>query len=308
MNRYFQQKLVNPAGVPMNHSDCMTAINAVALVTGKSWEELVKSLVEQAHLRENMPMYTTCVKDMLRANGFRQIKSGVSWQKKYVAKIAGCGYCAMIPDEENQWFVIQGFMDRLQMPLKRRKIREVWVYEPGMDFQTGRHRKTSSREQHQDLLSDVSALHMENLNPASKLTGDCTLRAISAVYDCSWHEALDLLAEAGEYKEPYVNSLANVRRLLAKLEGEGFARCERPTVSSGSSKTAMTGTQFCEYLNQNYCCGEKIFALLGKNHCAAICPEPCEDGSFEYKIWDTWDSSERKVGEYWVYKKGDSKR
>ncbi len=49
--------------------------------------------------------------------------------------------------------------------------------------------------------------------------------------------------------------------------------------------------------------GEKIFAYVGKSHCAAILPFKQDDGTYTYKIQDTWDSTSKKIGDYWTYKK-----
>lgn len=53
-------------------------------------------------------------------------------------------------------------------------------------------------------------------------------------------------------------------------------------------------------MNRIYHNGERIFAHVGRLHVAAIVPVSSEDGSKSYKIIDSWDSSARLIGEYWV--------
>ena len=53
---------------------------------------------------------------------------------------------------------------------------------------------------------------------------------------------------------------------------------------------------------EEYHDGERIFAYVGRSHCAAILPIKQEDGSVKYKIQDTWDSTTRYIGEWFVYK------
>ncbi len=62
----------------------------------------------------------------------------------------------------------------------------------------------------------------------------------------------------------------------------------------------LTGKQFCEEMNHTFSNGEKIFAFVGRSHVAAILPYIDADYKVHYRITDSWDSSDRKIGEYWV--------
>ena len=53
-------------------------------------------------------------------------------------------------------------------------------------------------------------------------------------------------------------------------------------------------------MNKIYHNGERIFAHVGRSHVAAIIPVHCGDGDTTYKIIDSWDSSKRTIGDYWV--------
>lgn len=45
---------------------------------------------------------------------------------------------------------------------------------------------------------------------------------------------------------------------------------------------------------------EVVFAFIGRNHVAAVLPFKGDEGNIVYKIDDTWDSSVRKVGDYFI--------
>ena len=46
--------------------------------------------------------------------------------------------------------------------------------------------------------------------------------------------------------------------------------------------------------------GERIFAHVGRSHAAAIIPISEDNSRFNYKIVDSWDSSKRTIGDFWV--------
>lgn len=73
---YFEKTNLNPTG-KIKSTDAHSAINAVAIVTGISWQDAVKKLVEQAHIRSNLPGYSTCITDMIRVLGFRKSDSSL---------------------------------------------------------------------------------------------------------------------------------------------------------------------------------------------------------------------------------------
>ena len=61
----------------------------------------------------------------------------------------------------------------------------------------------------------------------------------------------------------------------------------------------VSGKVFCRELDKVFRNGEKVMAYIGSSHAAAILPVT-ENGATHYKIIDSWDSSGRTVGEYWV--------
>ncbi len=199
---------LNPKDTVIHNTDAYTAINAVSIITGKCWEDTTKSLFEQAHIRGCLPDEKICVTDMIRANGFQSDKKYDSLYKlvstlnsnnskdKYLAKTRGGVYFAVVPDNVSSQYIIKGvFLSNFtfnSMPEK------VWIYQEGTD---NRSRRIIKYKQ-VDIPKEKLFLFGYNENPNNRSTGDCAIRALSTVYKCSWHEALDLMAEKTNYAEP----------------------------------------------------------------------------------------------------------
>lgn len=293
-----------PPGININHNLASSAVNAVAIITDKSWQELVKGLIKQAHKRVNLPTYHTCITDMLRENGFMPFEnhhyniaefvkeaSDLSDKKaKIIIKMGFRGYYALMPDDTGE-YLLKGSKAGLPSYISNCVIDEAWLYCEGIDFKTGIYRKSNIHRK-EPKINDK--LKYENMNPADKNIGDCVIRGLSAAYKCTWHEAIDYIAQANDYTDPVLNSIPNINLALLKLGFERHREIKR-------ANKFLTGKQFCDLMNHTYHDGERIFAYVGKSHCAAILPFE-ENGSTVYKIQDTWDSTSRTVREYWVYK------
>lgn len=262
-----------------------------------------KSLIEQAHIRGCLPSETICVTEMVKANGFKPVKlldsfynllrkfNSENSEAKYLAKIWGNVYCAIVPDEKLLTYVIKGAGVRNPNLLKY-SPEKIWIYEEGSDNRSGKMRKFKRYE----MPAGNTVLFGYNENPNGRSTGDCVIRALSTVYKCSWHDALDLIAEKTDYAEPCINTNRVINRVLKELNFERHSPNYRYTKQ-------LTGRQFCEFLNNKYSDGERVFAYIGRSHCVAIVPIEQTDGTSVYKISDTWDSTDRLVGVYWVCKK-----
>ena len=298
---HFEETNLNPTG-ERKLTATHTAVNAVAIATNTSWQEVVKNLIEQSHIRSNMPSYSICITDMIRAFGFKKTDSylyakdlveKINCQKetrKYIIKLRYSGYFAMLPISSNS-YVIKSITNS-NTNISNRFIEEVWAFHPGTDNRTGLSRTSNKRS----MPEDHKRFKAKNLNPQNKYIGDCVIRALSAAYnDCSWDEAMDHLAEASNYCEPIINSTPNINLTLSKLGFEHHKKIYR-------NNKMLTGKEFCELMSHTYFNGEKIFAYVGSSHCAAILPVKQDDGTYIYKIQDTWDSTTRKIADYWVYK------
>lgn len=127
-------------------------------------------------------------------------------------------------------------------------------------------------------------------NPCSNYIGDCVVRAVSGAMNISWSDAIDLLATAYE-------TTVNAREVYPKvLEQNGFTH-HKPLIRDGHR---LDGMSFCNEMRKIYHKGERIFAHVGRSHAAAVIPISCNDKDTVYKIIDSWDSSKRTIGDYWV--------
>lgn len=304
------ETLLCPEGIVINEAyPDRSAINSVAIITGKGWQDLVRSLIEQAHFRCNMPSYKTCITDMLRAHGFKPIRgyfglgeilgkmnAEITPGKKYIVKIGYGAYYALVPDPIIGKYILKGCRPYHRL-LDRFAVDEVWEYFPGTDNRTGITRRSESRRRQKE----AAALENRNENPAGRLIGDCVVRALATVLECSWHEAVDILAETSAYTDPQINSTSNINKTLKRLGFEMHAGVK-------SGRGFVSAANMCYTFNRLYQNGERIFAYLGTHHCAAILPVE-SGGKTGYKIQDTWDSTSRDVVEYWVLKhKGSEKK
>lgn len=284
-------------------SDCtVSAVNAVVIVTGIKWEDVVRSLMNQAHIRANMPTYVTCVTDMMREHGFSAEQCNLrvndflnlceektDTKTKYIIKVDYYGYCAVVPDAETSEYVVKGIR-AVNRDICDYYIDRLWKYVPGTDNRTGIQKRGFVMP---GITKDHKNLNVANMNPQDHNVGDCAVRALCAVLECSWDEAIDLLAAASRYTEPVINALSNINAALIMLELERHKAIKK-------NNRLMTGNEFCELMTYTYHQGERIFAYVGRSHCAAVLPFVEKDGCVRYKTQDTWDSTDKKIGDYWV--------
>lgn len=301
INELYVEANLSPTGINLCSFKERSAVNAVSIVAGTQWETVVKSLMEQVHFRCNMPSYKTSITDLFRANGFVPDNhyaklSGLlnsldvaGFNEKYIVKLP-FGYFAVVKDIDKNEYVFKGCWSKKYM-IRDCFVDEIWLYKPGTDNRTGIKRDTSVRKP----TEENKRLKVKNMNPDNKNIGDCVIRGLSAAYGCSWHEAIDYIAESMRYADPVLNIRPNTQQALINLGFERHNEIKR-------NKKLLTGKQFCELMEHTYFQGERIFAYVGKHHCATILPEKQADGSIKYVIQDTWDSTNRRVYEYFVYK------
>lgn len=279
-----------------------SVVNSIAVCTGLKWEEIVKSLIEQAHIRAYMPSYITCVTDMLRINGFSTVSNVTRLsdlldlhtgkdepKEKYIVKFYYHGHYAVVPDFDKKGYCIKS-MYEVKSRFENRYIEKCWKYEPGTDNRTGIRRSGFTMP---SITKPHENLAVKNMNPQDHNISDCSVRALSAALECTWDEAIDLLIKASRYIDPIINSFSNISNALIGLN---FERHRAMRLNG----RLLTGKQFCEQMTHTYHNGEHIFAYVGASHCVAVLPFVEENGSIRYKTQDTWDSTDRKVGDYWV--------
>lgn len=266
-----------------------TAVNAVAIVTGMKWEDIVRSLMEQAKEWSYMPIYITYFTDMLRISGMvtepchLSINSFISMRgkskstDKYILKIDYYGYLAAVPTEKQGECVMKGIRPP-RYDLGNRLIDTLWKYKPGTD------NRTEIKRRGFELSHDTKGhkgLEVVNMNPRDHNVGDCSVRALCAALECTWNEAIDLLASANRYTDPIINSA------LINLEFERHKALRR-------NNKLLTGKEFAELMTYTYHAGERIFAYVGRSHCVPFLPFLESEGITRYKAQDTWDSTDKK--------------
>ena len=148
----------------------------------------------------------------------------------------------------------------------------------------------------QDKYPDTKTFHFYNANPKGKYTGDCRIRAISKACDIDYNTVVMGLALI--QIETGLDQCAH-QGISILMDRIGWKKMPQPRKKDG---TKYTGREFCrevqKSLNNGYKVGKdgivvapKIFANIGGNHEVAIV-----DG----KVWDTWDSTDGCIGNYWV--------
>ena len=138
--------------------------------------------------------------------------------------------------------------------------------------------------------TDTDCFKFYNANPKNKRTSDCVLRAICTALNQSWEQTLDDLVEvAKKYKLMVDDDKCYKKYLKAK----GWIMYKQPRKSDN---TKYTGEEFCDSVVNNWpkdsCLDySRVIAHIGGHHIVAII-----DG----KINDTWDSTNKTIGNYWV--------
>lgn len=131
---------------------------------------------------------------------------------------------------------------------------------------------------------DTQTFHFFNANPRKRITSDCVIRAISTATEIDYSEVIRTLAE-WQISTGYDDGDAKCYGKM--LESEGWKMQKQPRKADG---TKYTGKQFCRMLKKGNG-NRRIIAHIGGHHVVAI---------VDCKVWDTWDSTEGCIGNYWV--------
>lgn len=139
----------------------------------------------------------------------------------------------------------------------------------------------------QDRFPDTTTFHFYNANPKGRFTTDCVIRAISTATQIAYAETVRTLAE-WQIRTGFDDGDASCYGKM--LEADGWTKQRQPRKPDGKK---YTGSEFCDWLIKT---GEwkrhrRIIAHLGGNHVVAII-----DG----RVWDTWDSTDGCIGNYWT--------
>ena len=139
----------------------------------------------------------------------------------------------------------------------------------------------------QEKYPETSTFHYHNANPKNRMTADCNIRAISTALEIPYNQVVMEMAEI-QCKTGY--DVASKQGIDKYLESKGWFKHDQPRKWDN---TKYTGEEWCRELRQNYRGGgyERIVANIGGHHIVAI---------IGFKVWDTWDSTDGCIGNYWT--------
>lgn len=125
----------------------------------------------------------------------------------------------------------------------------------------------------------IGVFHFYNENPKGRNTDDCVIRAIATATGQTWDETLMGLTECA-LKHKY---MINCPELYGKyLNTLGFIKQKQPKTRNNKK---IRVSEFVKIFD-----GIAV-ANIGCGHVACL-----KDG----QVWDTWNSSNEIVGNYWV--------
>ena len=126
---------------------------------------------------------------------------------------------------------------------------------------------------------DTKTFTFYNANPKGKLTCDCVARAICTAFDEPYEKVLREMFEM-QIKTGY--EYTDTKGIEKYLESRGWAKMKQPRKNDN---TKYTGKEFCKYYKGT------CIANIGGHHTVCI-----KNG----KVYDTWDSTDGCIGNYWV--------
>ena len=131
----------------------------------------------------------------------------------------------------------------------------------------------------QEKYPDTSTFTYYNANPKNRLTCDCVVRAICTALDEPYERVLREMIEV-QIETGY--EYTDVKAMDKYLKSKGWNKMKQPRKSDN---TKYTGFEFCK-IYKGTC-----VANIGGHHTVCI-----KNG----KVYDTWDSTDGCIGNYWV--------
>lgn len=139
---------------------------------------------------------------------------------------------------------------------------------------------------------ETSTFHYFNANPKNRITGDCRIRAISEATGVPYNQVVMDLARI--QCETGYDQTAN-QGISILMKEYGWIKCKQPRKTDN---TKYTGKEFCKYIDRIY--NDRVgnvFCSIGTHH--DVCIKKHEGN---YKVWDTWDSTDGCIGNFWLKK------
>ena len=132
---------------------------------------------------------------------------------------------------------------------------------------------------------DTNTFHYYNRNPKNKITNDCIVRAIATTTDKTWGEVYNALYEIGLKYGLMLNDFKCCECYLKKL---GWVKHNQPRKEDN---TKYSGSEFVKTAEYNAIRESPVIAKIGSHHMTVI---------VNGKIYDTWNCSGNKIGNYWT--------
>ena len=274
-------------------------LHSVAAAKGITWKDAYEGLIQAAGAVGMMPQYQESMHRMLSRFGFFR-QSGGFRSKTVLEILADCNaqfhdgetvilkvhshYVPLVP-VRNAQYVLKNPWDCLDD-----KPSAMWIaWKDGLDHSAKAYKSRAAEQpRYEPIVEENEALVVRNENPNDNLIGDCAVRAVAGVLEVSWEEAVRRLAAAQDYRATVINTDRNIDALLKKEGFQAFDAIRR-------NGKILTGKQFCDLIHDMFQPGTRIFGYVGNSHAVAIL---VFDG--DYKIVDTWDSTDRLITRYWA--------
>lgn len=126
---------------------------------------------------------------------------------------------------------------------------------------------------------DTEAFHFHNENPKGQRSSDCVIRAIARATGKTWLAVYDGLSKLARQNYTVLNDPKLYPKYLEQL---GWVKHKQPRKLDN---TKYTGAEFAKIV------GRDCVVSIGSHHLSCIVGG---------KVNDTWDCSDRCVGNYWT--------
>ncbi len=286
----------------------LSAVNAVALAGDLSWEDSFRILLEQSKRYGALPDKMECVRNMIIDAGYirvRRFKPCFSraefsdYMIKNYPQVTHAlirinpgnshspRFCAVrrLPNPSDGFAVMDTRMYDSQIVALFLDYREIGKPKP----------KPAPASIHDERTKDSHRGYLYyQPNPAKRNTGDCVVRAYSAVFSLSWGSTLDLLAHATEYQTTVLNApqVCNIAATIYESQLDKDLKYYA---------TGQSLRDFCDRMNLRCHDRQRFFLHVNGSHVAAVIPTVI-DGVPRYAVADSWDSSDRIIQKCWVFR------
>ena len=318
INAYFHARDLHPSGTCAFSSKSDSAVNALAILENNTWSNIYNRLILAAQKTGLMPDDCRCIRQLFYDSDLFPQNSS------YCSRMTLFEFCdnmrSAFPEGNAKAIIVSGhspaypsfaavlpYKDKLgkcSYRIESNRLRDtygiqrIWMkWTDNLDHSPAPSKMIPSGLNIRKCIQsteDHKFFHFYQPNPCSNSTGDCVIRATSAVLNISWCEAVDRLAKAGNNEYTTLNDSKQLPKMLKKCGME-------PLKAITHDKALLNGEQFCEYATHRFKNGERLFVNVGRSHVVGVVPTDTPQYGQRYAVWDSWDCTKRKMGDFWVY-------